>query len=416
MPPTSKAGPEPRRPPSSDPQETNRPARLILFAAALLVAALNLRPALTTLGPVLPEIIRDTGISAAGASVLTTIPVLCLGVFGLAAPRIAGRTGTEAAIVAALALIAAGSLVRLLAAYPALIVGTIACGAALGVMGVLLPALVRRDFPRWTGPMMAAYTMALCAGASIGAGAAVPLAEGMGGWHRALAFWAVPAGATALVWAAILLRSRNRPASARRPAGLLWRSALAWHVTLFMGLQSALSYVVFGWLAPILRARGFDAVDAGLIVSGSILVQVAGALVSPLVATRLKRQGPVAVAVSAATLLGLLGCVYGETSAVVPAAILLGLGQGGSMALALTLIVLRSRDAATAAELSGMAQSVGYTIAAGGPLAVGLIHDWFGGWSAIGPFLAAIAVLAAMSGWAAGRDDHVPALGAPASA
>ncbi len=386
----------------------------VLLAAAMVAAALNLRPVLSSLGPVLPEIIRDTGISATGASILTTIPVLCLGLFGLGAPRIAARLGTEAAIMASLAVVTVGALVRMIVSYPALVIGTIALGAGVGVMGVLLPALVRRDFPHRAGPMMAVYTMMLCAGASFGAGASVPLSETIGGWHRALAFWAAPALAAALVWAVVVRRNGARDLTVRQPAGLLWRSPIAWQVTLFMGLQSSLSYIVFGWLAPMLRARGFDAVDAGLIVSGSIMVQVAGALASPLIATRLRRQGIVAVTVTGATTLGLLGCLYAPVWLVFPAAGLLGIGQGASMALALTIIVLRSGDSVTATELSGMVQSVGYTIAAGGPLAVGLIHDWTGGWDAIAPFLLAVGLATAAFGWAAGRDRQVPALGSAA--
>jgi CP family cyanate transporter-like MFS transporter len=377
-----------------------------LLGAAIFAAALNLRPVLSSLGPVLPEVIADTGISATTASILTMVPTFCLGAFGLVAPRLAARLGSERTVVVSLVLLAAGALLRAVPDYLALLLGTIAAGAAIGVVGVLIPALIKRDFPDRTGPMMSVYTMMLCAGASLGAGASVPLAEGLGGWPAGLAFWAAPASLAALAWVPVLRRS-HAPGGIRKAGGFLWRSRLAWCVTLFMGLQSSLAYIVFGWLAPILRARGFGAVDAGLIVSGSIMVQVLGALFVPILAARHRSQSGYVVAVTAMTLLGLLGCLYGPPVLAIIASGLLGIGQGGSMALALTIIVLRARDAGTAAELSGMSQSVGYTLASAGPLAVGLIRDLTGAWSAVGPFIVAIALLTALFGWAAGRDRHV---------
>ena len=280
-----------------DAEDTSPPApvpargmRALMLAVGLMLVALNLRPALSSLGPILPDVIRDTGITAVGASILTTAPVLCLGLFGFLAPKIAGRLGTERAILAFLVVLAAGTALRGVLSFPGLLAGSIVAGAAIGIIGVLLPGLVKRDFPDKASLMTGVYTMALCAGAAFAAGSAVPFQQAMGGsWPAALAVWAIPALVAALVWLPMAPRRGGGSfgdAAARRQGHGLWRDPLAWQVTLYMGLQSAVAYMVFGWVAPMLRDRGLDPVMAGLVVSCSILVQVPAALVSPLLATR----------------------------------------------------------------------------------------------------------------------------------
>src|SRR5689334_9975426 len=178
-----------------------RGMRGLLLAFGLVLVALNLRPALASLGPLLPDVIRDTGITAVGASILTTAPVLCLGLFGFLAPKIAGRLGTERAILAFLIVLAAGTALRGVLSFPGLLAGSIIAGAAIGIIGVLLPGLVKRDFPDKASLMTGIYTMALCAGAAFASGSAVPFQQAMGGsWPAALAVWAIPALLSALIW------------------------------------------------------------------------------------------------------------------------------------------------------------------------------------------------------------------------
>jgi CP family cyanate transporter-like MFS transporter len=392
----------------------------VLLAIGLMLVALNLRPALSSLGPILPEVIRDTGITAVGASILTTAPVLCLGLFGFMAPRIAGRLGTERAILAFLIVLAAGTALRGTLSFPGLLAGSIVAGAAIGIIGVLLPGLVKRDFPDKASLMTGVYTMALCAGAAFAAGSSVPLQQAMGGsWPAALAVWAIPALVAAAVWLPTAPPRRGTAGGGTGAASAvarvvkvtgLWRDPLAWQVTLYMGLQSAVAYMVFGWIAPMLRDRGLDPVMAGLVVSCSILIQVPAALVSPLLATRRPSQSVAAVLLMVSTLAGLLGLFHAPLGSVWIWAVLLGIGQGGNFAVALTIIVLRSRDAHVAAHLSGMAQSVGYTLAAMGPLGVGVLHEWAGGWQAVSTLFICICCVAAVFGIAAGRDRHVGAV------
>jgi CP family cyanate transporter-like MFS transporter len=382
----------------------------ILLGASLVLIAFNLRPVFSSLSVLLPEIMQATGLSPSSASLMTTLPVLCLGVFAPIAPEFARRFGAERTILVMLAVLALGTGLRGLATVPALLAGSIFAGASIAVVNVLLPGLVKRDFPTHAAMMTGLYTMALCAGAAGAAGFTVPLEHALGGaWPRALAVWAVPAIIVLLLWMpqAMLSGAGSRRATPHGPG--LWRDRLAWQVTLFMGLQSALAYCVFGWLAPILRERGLDAVTAGAIVSVSVLVQMLACLMVPSIAVRGRDQRLINVLLVVAAVVGLLGCLFAPLSTVWFWAVLQGSGQGGLIAVAMTLIILRSPDAHVASRLSGMAQGVGYVLAACGPLAVGFLRDWTGSFDASAFLFVGIGLTAALCGLGAGRARHVGA-------
>ncbi|HYG91417.1 MAG TPA: CynX/NimT family MFS transporter [Azospirillum sp.] len=396
--------------------DTPAPAPLrhpVLVACALVLIALNLRPALSSLGPVLAEVVRDTGISAATASVLTTAPVVCLGLFGLMAPGLARRWGAERTILGVMLIQAAGIALRGVPVFAVQFVAALIAGAGIGIIGALLPGLVKRDFPDRAALMTGVYTMALCGGAAVAAGATVPLEQALGGWPLALAFWAVPALVAAVAWLPQVPSAAARRAHVPWEVRGLWRDPLAWQVTLFMGLQSSLAYVVFAWLAPILRDRGLDPMTAGLVLSCSILVQLITALTAPIVAGRRRHQGGVVLVMLGLTLAGMLGCLLAPLGTVWLWAVLLGLGQGGTFAVALMLIVLRAGDTHVASHLSSMAQSIGYSLAAAGPLVVGLLHDRTGGWEVSGVLFVAVVLAAAGFGMLAGRPLHVRVVSRP---
>ena len=379
----------------------------VLLGLALVLVGLNLRPALATLGPVLPEMIRDFAVSPALVGALTTVPVLCLGVFGLVAPALAHRFGTERAVFGVLLLLAAGIGLRLVPIYAVQLAAAVIAGAGIGIIGVLLPGLVKRDFPAHAGLMMGVYTMALCAGGSLAAGLTVPIANLTGSWPLALAAFAIPAIVAAAVWGPLLAGTRPTAGHAPKIVSGIARDPLVWQVTLYLGLQSSLAYIVFGWLAPMLRDRGFDPLTAGAVVSASLLLQVASALIAPILAGRLRHQGGVGLAMLACTIVGLLGCLYAPPATVWLWAVLLGIGQGGNFGVALTVIVLRSRDQHVAARLSSMAQSGGYTVASLGPLLVGLTYELTGGWNAAAALCTALTIAAAVCCVLAGRPRYV---------
>ena len=382
----------------------NRPWLLLL---GLILVALNLRPALSSMAPLLADVSSSLGLSAARAGLLTTLPVLCLGLFAPMAPILARRFGAERVVLGILLTLAAGILLRSAFGEVGLFAGSLVAGASIGIIGVLLPGIVKRDFARQAGAMTGVYTMALCLGAALAAGATVPLSHYFGDrWTFGLGFWIVPALVAALFWWPQVGQKQSAHQVAYQVKGLL-RDPLAWQVTLYMGLQSSLAYIVFGWLPSILIGRGLSATEAGLALSGSIIVQLFSSLAAPWLATRGKDQRLSIVVVMLLTLGGLFGCLYAPLDGLWGWAILLGLGQGGTFSLALTLIVLRSRDSHVAANLSSMAQGIGYTLASAGPLAVGLIHDWTGGWAATGWVFAVLGLGAVVAGLGAGRAKYV---------
>jgi len=381
-----------------------------LLGASLVLIAFNLRPVFSSASALLPEIRDGFGLSNPAASVLTTLPVLCLGLFSPVAPLLAQRIGTERTLLAIVFLLALGTAARGLDSVPLLYLGTALAGACIAVGNVLLPGLVKRDFPDKAALVTGWYTMALCAGAAGGAGLTIPLQTMLdGSVSGALAIWAVPAVVVGILWFPQVLATRRRSNRERFAVKGMWRDRLAWHVTLFMGLQSALAYCVFGWLVPILRARGLDGVTAGAIVSVSVMVQAAACLVIPHIAVRSGDQRLLNVALSVLAVVALLGLQFAPLSTVWLWAILQGIGQGGLIAVALTVIVLRTEDPHAAAQLSGMAQCVGYSLAALGPLLVGFILGWSGSfaWSAL--LFVAIGLGTAVNGWYAGEALHVKA-------
>jgi len=383
------------------------PSRPWLLLLGLVLVALNLRPALSSLAPMLSEVSRALGLSAAEAGLLTTLPVLCLGLFAPLAPWLARRFGAERVVLGILLTLAGGIILRSSFGEIGLFGGSILAGASIGVIGVLLPGIVKRDFAKQAGAMTGVYTMALCLGAALAAGATVPLSERFDNdWSMGLGFWVVPALLAALFWLPQVGRRQGAHPVAYRVRGLL-RDRLAWQVTLYMGLQSSLAYIVFGWLPSIMIGRGLTATQAGVVLSGSIIVQLASSLAAPWLATRGKDQRLAIVVVMLLALGGLFGFLYAPLEGLWGWAILLGLGQGGAFSLALTLIVLRSRDAHVAANLSSMAQGFGYTLASMGPFAVGVVHDWTGGWSAVGWIFGVIGLAAIIAGLGAGRALYV---------
>lgn len=350
----------------------------------LVLVALNLRPALSSMAPLLSDVSKSLGLSAAKAGLLTTLPVLCLGLFAPLAPILARRFGSERVVLGILLTLACGILLRSSFGEIGLFAGSLLSGASIGIIGVLLPGIVKRDFARQAGAMTGVYTMALCLGAAVAAGSTVPLSHYFGdSWTLGLGFWIVPAVLAALFWWP-QTRQRHDPHQVTYRVRGLFRDRLARQVTLYMGLQSSLAYIVFGWLPSILIGRGLTPTEAGLLLSGSIMVQLLSSLTAPWLATRGKDQRLAILLVMLLTLAGLYGCLYAPLNQLWVWGVVLGLGQGGTFSLALTLIVLRSRDSHVAANLSSMAQGVGYTLASLGPFAVGVVHDWTGNWSAVG--------------------------------
>jgi CP family cyanate transporter-like MFS transporter len=377
----------------------------------IVLLAANLRPALTGVAPLIGQIREDTGISNGVAGLLTTLPLLAFGLLSPIAPRVARLFGMERVLLASLLVLAAGILLRWAGALEALFLGTVVLGAAIAVANVLLPSLVKREFPEHAGLMTSVYTTSLGISAALAAGVSVPLAQ-LVGWRGALAVWVLPALLAGVAWLPQLIRS-DHPAdpSARNAPGVrdLWRSSLAWQVTLFMGLQSLSYYVTLTWLPEILQAEGMSAARAGWMLGLSQAVAIVTMFLAPMIAERRPSQrGVVGVAVGMSGL-GVLGLLVAGSTASTLWVVLLGLGQGASFSLALTFFALRAPDPGHAAALSGMAQSVGYLLAAGGPFLFGVLRDVTGAWKVPLVLLLTVTICLLIAGIGAARDAHVGA-------
>ena len=380
---------------------------------AILLLAANLRAALTSVAPLIGEIRAETGISNGVAGLLTALPLLAFGLLSPAAPRLARWLGTERALFASLLLLGMGILLRSVGGVAVLFVGTAVLGAAIAAGNVLLPSLVKRDFPGRAGLMTSAYSTTMGIVAAVAAGVSFPVAQLAGfGWRGSLAVWALPTLLAAAVWLPYLRGDGPRNEASDRGLGRsggLWRSPLAWQVTLFMGLQSLAYYVTLTWLPEILQQGGMSAARAGWMLALSQAVAIPTMFLAPVMAGRRPSQrGIVAAAVglNGAGALGLL--LFGDAASALWV-VLLGLGQGACFSLALTLFALRAPDPGHAATLSGMAQSVGYLLAAGGPFLFGVLRDVTGAWTVPLALLFAVLVCLMISGLGAARDAHVAA-------
>jgi CP family cyanate transporter-like MFS transporter len=384
--------------------------RGLLIVLAIVLLAANLRPALTSVAPLIGQIRTDTGISNGVAGLLTGLPLLAFAVLSPIAPRLARRFGMERVLLASLLVLAVGILLRSAGVVAALFLGTAILGAAIAVGNVLLPSLVKREFPERTGLMTSTYTTALAVSAAIAAGASFPIAYQVDGWRGSLALWALLALVAAVAWLPQIRSAdpANASTGTSREVTGLWSSVLAWQVTLFMGLQSLGYYVVLTWLPEILQEEvGVSAAQAGWMLALAQVVVIPAMFLAPVLADRRPSQYSVVVVAVTLTGAGALGLLVAASTATVLWIVLLGLGQGACFSLALTFFALRAPDSEHAAALSGMAQSVGYLLAAGGPFLFGLLRDATHAWTVPLTLLVVVTVCLLITGLGAARDAHV---------
>jgi CP family cyanate transporter-like MFS transporter len=395
----------------------------------VLVLAINLRAAITGLPPLFPELQSALHVSASTLALLAATPVLCFGMFSGAGAPLSRRFGEERVLGLALGLLAAGLMLRSISPSLLLFPGTIVAGAAIALMNVLLPSLVKRRAPERAGLLIGLYLLMLTAGAVVASLIAVPIFDAAGGGQTAgsagvrisLGLWAGPALLAAALWVP-QLRYRAIPAAlpasgagpggpggpSRRGALSMGRSRLAWHVTLFLGLQSLSYYATLSWFPTMFRDRGVSAVHAGDLLALMNLGNAATALLIPVIAHRSADQRWLAAVANIATGAGLAGAIFGPASAAVPAILLLGLGQGATLGLGIFYTMARAPDPVTAASLSAFAQGIGYLIASAGPLLVGFLHDATGAWTVPGLVLLTVVALQGGTGWLGGRALTVP--------
>lgn len=384
-----------------------------LLLVGMLLAALNLRPALTSIAPLLQQLGQVLGLSATGLGVITTLPVLCLGLAAPFAPWLARRVGAERAITHTLLVLTLATAVRPFFGVLVFFICTAVAGAAIGILGVLLPALVKRSFAKQASVVTGAYTMVLSLGAALAAGMTEPLRLLLHGhWQWALAAWLLPSALSWGFWCFLLQRlpaaaeAERRTAAPKGAMQRLLRQPLAWQVTLYMGLQSALAYSVFSWLPSMLVSRGLGTVEAGLGLSWVILVSTPSSFLAPWLSAYWRDERVMNALMMVFYMLGMAGCWFAPMPQQWLWQAVLGVGLGGGFAMALTLLALRAPDSASATQLSAMAQGLGYVLAAVGPLGVGLLQD-ASGWPAAAYLLQGLALVSLLAGLGAGRQRYI---------
>lgn len=390
------------------------PASMGLLILCIIVIAANLRAPLTSVGPLVSLIKAEVHISNTLAGLITTVPLLAFALLSPLVPKLGRRYGFERMILIALIFLTVGIVIRSFYGAASLYIGTAVLGFAIAVCNVLLPSLIKRDFPRRIGAMTGVYAISMNLCGAIASGISVPLAANAGlKWQGALGIWGVLSFVSILCW---LTQFKNRlpeqGATTRRTVSHhvnVWRSPVAWQVTLFMGIQSMVFYVLIAWLPEILIQLGIDASQSGWYLSLMQLAVLPFTFIVPVVAGRMSNQLGLVTITSLLLMAGTLGLLYGSAAVVLLWMILLGIGAGFAFSLSMMFFSLRTKHAHQAAELSGMAQSVGYLLAAAGPALIGYLHDATNSWTPPLFILLGASVLLFIVGMGASRDRFVGA-------
>lgn len=371
---------------------------------AVVLVAFNLRAAVTSLGALL-DTLGDEGLSATTQGVLTSLPVFCFAAVGATAMVVTRLIGVDRGLLVAMGLLVAGLVARVLDGTPALLAGTTIACAGIALANVLIPAIIKEHFPQRVGALTGAYTASMSVGGAAGAALTVPIANAAGSWHYGLVAWAAVAAVAVVAW--VPYARRQDPERQHLRGASMWRNPTAWAVTVLFGCQSTYAYVMMSWLPSVYSDAGFSHETAGLLLAVSILVGVPFFFLAPLMAGRLpQHQGHVVALFTLMSLVGWLGLWVAPHGGAWLWAALVGAG-GAVFPVALTFFALRTVSSADTAALSTMAQSVGYLIAAGGPLLVGILHDATGGWALPCGLLVGLGVIQVAVGYRAGRPVHI---------
>jgi len=389
---------------------TGRQSAALWLIIGIVFIAMNMRAPLTSVGP-LSELMRtDLGLTGVWAGMITTLPLLAFALLSPFVPRLGGRYGIEPLLLIAVLFLFLGVMIRSVSGTAALFAGTAILGLAIAVCNVLLPGLIKRDFPNQLGMMTGVYSIAMNLCGAIASGISVPLAVKAGlGWKGALGIWGILGFIALLAWLP-QIRSRRTVASvshSKERRVNVWRSPLAWQITLFMGIQSMLFYVLIAWLPDMLRLQGVSSDQSGWLLSIMQLAVLPLTFIIPVIAGRMANQRILVATTTVLLLAGTLGLLLGSSQLLIVWIILLGMGVGFAFSLAMMFLGLRTRTSRQAAELSGMAQSVGYLLAAAGPALFGYLHDATGSWNAPLIILVAASILLGVVGLGAARNRYV---------
>ncbi|MFC9709025.1 CynX/NimT family MFS transporter [Paenibacillus sp. NPDC056933] len=388
------------------------PSSIGFIILGIIVIAANLRTPLTSVGPLVSLIRDDVQISNTLAGLITTLPLLAFALLSPLVPTLGRKYGVERIILIALLFLTVGIVIRSLSGAANLYIGTAILGFAIAVCNVLLPSIIKRDFPNKIGSMTGLYSISMSLCGAIASGISVPLAVNAGlKWQGALGIWGILSFVSILCWLPQLRNQTNQIATTSQQKASndvnVWRSPLAWQVTLFMGIQSMVFYVLIAWLPEILKQQGIDSNQSGWYLSLMQLAMLPFTFLVPVIAGRMSSQRLLVVITTTLLLTGTLGLLYGSSDIILLWIIILGIGGGFAFSLSMMFFGLRTENAHQAAELSGMAQSIGYLLAAVGPALIGYLHDATNSWKLPLFILLGASVLLFLVGIGAARNRFV---------
>lgn len=356
-------------------------SKKIFIILGIIFISFNLRAPITSVGSIIDLIKDECNLTSSLAGFITTLPLIAFAVFSPFVSKISSKFGYGLTMLSGLIFIIAGEFIRSYTNSFGVFAGTILIGMGIAIGNVLIPSIIKLKFSKNVGIITSIYTTSMCIFAAVGSGVSVPLAIGYNfGWRHALAVWSILSLITIFVWLPQLKNSNvstNKNTIVKNTKGTsIWKSPLAWWVTLFMGTQSLLFYCLVAWLPSIITAKGMSAEFSGMMALLFQLVGLPATLLMPIIADRFKDQKVITTISSLIYLVGMsLLFVSNSAISIIISLIFVGIGMGGSISLSITFISLRAPNAKKAAELSGMSQSAGYSLAAVGPFLIGFIFD-----------------------------------------
>lgn len=382
-----------------------------LLVLGIILVASNLRAPLTSVSPIISLIKEDLHISNTLAGMITTLPLLAFALFSPIVAKLANRFGIERVIFMSLIFLTVGIIIRSISGISALYSRTVLLGLAIAVGNVLLPSLIKREFPEKIGFMTGVYSISMNLFGAIASGISIPIALGLGlGWAGALRVWAILSVISLIVWLPQVRKrttATKKPAETNQPKVNLWKSKLAWQVTIYTGIQSTIFYVFVAWLPEILKQKGLSTHEAGYMLSIMLLALLPFTFIVPVIAGKLANQRILVIITAALLLGGSVGLLYGSIHLAVLWVVALGIGSAFSFSLSMMFFGLRTSNSEQAASLSGMAQSIGYLMAAFGPASFGFIHDQTGNWDIPLIMMIVASILLAIFGLGAGKKRTV---------
>lgn len=378
-----------------------------LLLAAVLLAACILRAPITGVGSLVSTIAADLSLSSTAAGFLTTIPLIAFGAVSVFVGHFASTIGCGRTMIVGLLFLSAGILLRSFAGTSGLFFGTAIIGIGIAVGNVLIPAIIKAYYPAHAGGMTSLYTTLFSIFAALASGISVPLTDCFG-WQNALVIWVALALFALILWLpnrALPLTTKKVGNGQKKP---ITNHSMTWFIACYMGIQSLLFYCFVAWFATILQSKGFSAATAGYFNAAYMLLGIPGALVAPLLVGKKKNQSRFGITLGLIYVSGLVAMLFSNALPVLIYAVACcGICSGACISFSMLLFGLHTRDAATTSSLSGLAQSIGYFLAAIGPTIMGKLFDLSGSWNVPLTMLIALACVLTLLGYLVGKEQII---------